>query len=269
MSFANIIGQLLQQGVSEQSRSRLNQTLSSLEGEGVGGKLEQILKSLLDGTDSNQHSAAQENRAGGLLNFIRSFLSNKQAGNLSGGQLTGIGALAGALLGGGRKASKGALGGSAMAILGSMALNALKGRLAANDTTVNATDIEQYAVEAVDDTDTQRLIVRAMIAAAKADGTIDEQEKARILGKVDEDGTTEAERRLVDEELRRPTNIASLVVEVPNQVVAAEVYGASLLAIDIDTDEEKAYLRELAKQLQLDTATVARLHELTGAPKIS
>jgi uncharacterized membrane protein YebE (DUF533 family) len=111
--------------------------------------------------------------------------------------------------------------------------------------------------------------VRAMIAAAKADGTIDEQEKARILGKVDEDGTTEAERRLVDEELRRPTNIASLVVEVPNQVVAAEVYGASLLAIDIDTDEEKAYLRELAKQLQLDTATVARLHELTGAPKIS
>lgn len=64
---------------------------------------------------------------------------------------------------GGVKASKGALGGSAMAILGSLALNALKGHLAAGNTSASAADIDRYAMEAIDDPDTQRLIVRAMM----------------------------------------------------------------------------------------------------------
>lgn len=84
-----------------------------------------------------------------------------------------------------------------------------------------------------------------------------------------EDGVTEAERQLVDEELRRPADMAALVAEVPNQVVAAEVYSASLLAINVDTEKEENYLRELAKLLGLDAAAVARLHQLTGAPEIS
>lgn len=273
MSFANIIGQFLQQGLSEQSRSRLNQALGSLELDGAGGKLEQFLGNLLNGNNdsgSGRGSApATSSSGGGFLNLIRGFFGSKQTENLTGGQLTGIGALAGALLGGGAKASKGALGGSAMAILGSLALNALKGRLAASGTPASEGNIDRYAMEAIDDPDTQRLIVRAMIAAARADGTIDEQENARILGKVGEDGVTEAERQLVEEELRRPADMAALAAAVSNQVVAAEVYSASLLAINVDTEKEEDYLRELAKLLGLDAATVARLHKLTGAPEIS
>lgn len=275
MSFANIIGQFLQQGLSEQSRSRLNQALGSLELDGAGGKLEQFLGNLLNGNNdsgSGRGSApatSSSSSSGGFLNLVRSFFGSKQTENLTGGQLTSIGALAGALLGGGAKASKGALGGSAMAILGSLALNALKGRLAASGTPAGESNIDRYAMEAIDDPNTQRLIVRAMIAAARADGTIDEQENARILGKVGEDGVTEAERQLVEEELRRPADIAALAAAVPNQVVAAEVYSASLLAISVDTEKEEDYLRELAKLLGLDAVTVARLHKLTGAPEIS
>lgn len=268
MSFANIIGQFLQQGISGQSRSRLDQALGSLELDGAGGKLEQFLRNLLNDND-NGSGRDSASTSGGLLNLIRGFFGSKQTGKLTGSQLTGIGALAGALLSGGVKASKGALGGSAMAILGSLALNALKGRLAGSGTPAGADDIDRHAMEAIDDPDTQRLIVRAMIAAAKADGVIDEQENARILGKVGEDGVTEAERQLVDEELRRPADMAALVAEVPNQVVAAEVYSASLLAINVDTEKEENYLRELAKLLGLDAAAVARLHQLTGAPEIS
>ncbi len=269
MSFANIIGQFLQQGLSEQSRSRLNQTLGSLELDGAGGKLEQFLGNLLNGNENDGKRNTASTGSGGLLNLIRGFFGSKQTENLTGGQLTGIGALAGALLSGGTKASKGALGGSAMAILGSLALNALKGHLAASNTSASAADIDRHAMEAINDPNTQRLIVRAMIAAAKADGIIDEQENARILGKVGEDGVTEAERQLVEEELRRPADMAALVAAVPNQVVAAEVYGASLLAINVDTEKEEDYLRELAKRLSLDAATIARLHQLTGAPEIS
>jgi len=267
MSFANIIGQFLQQGMSGKSRLRLDQALKSLELDGAGGKLEQFLGNLLSSNDKdNNRNTTSTGSRGGLLNLIRGFLGSKQTENLTGGQLTGIGALAGALLSGGTKASKGALGGGAMAILGSMALNALKGRFAASDAPADAADIDRYAIEAINDPDIQRLIVRAMIAAAKADGVIDEQEKARILDKMGEDGVTEAERQLVEEELQRPTDIAALVAEVPNQVIAAEIYSASLLAINVNTEKEENYLRELARRLGLDAATVARLHELTGAP---
>ena len=42
----------------------------------------------------------------------------------------------------------------------------------------------------------------------------------------------------------------------------------TLLAINVDTEQEASYLRSLAAGLKLDPATVARLHELTGAPRI-
>lgn len=269
MSFANIIGQFLQQGISEQSRSRLNQALNSLELDGAGGKLEQFLGDLLNSNDNDsRRNTASASNSSGLFNLIRSFFGSKQTENLTGGQLTGIGALAGALLNGGAKASKGALGGSAMAILGSLALNALKGHLAAGNPSSGAADIDRHAMEAINDPNIQRLIVCAMIAAAKADGVIDEQENTRILGKVGEGGITEAERQLVEEELHRPTDMAALVAAVPNQVIAAEIYSASLLAINVDTEKEEDYLRQLAKLLGLDAATVSRLHKLTGAPEI-
>jgi uncharacterized membrane protein YebE (DUF533 family) len=105
-----------------------------------------------------------------------------------------------------------------------------------------------------------------MIAAAKADGRVDNQELERIVGKIGTDGVSDEERRFVSEELRRPVDIAGLAAAATSPVVAAEVYAASLLAIEADTPEEAGYLRDLAAALGLDAATVARLHELTGTP---
>ena len=135
MSFGNLIGQLLQQGMAgqTQTRGRLQNAASQ-----SGGGLDQMLGSLLggggaQGAPSSSGSAAPTSAGvgaggsfGGLADMAKDFLGNKQAGGMSGAQVGGLGALVGAVLGGGSGATKGALGGGAMAILGTLALTALK-----------------------------------------------------------------------------------------------------------------------------------------------
>ncbi|ADE13461.1 protein of unknown function DUF533 [Nitrosococcus halophilus Nc 4] len=240
MSFGNIVGRLLQ-GMAGQSRSRLEHTASS---QGLGG----------------------------LMDIAQDFLSNKQAGGMTGGQLGSLGALAGALLGGGGSAAKGAAGGSAMAILGALAAKALQNKQNAQPSSTNLTSgaqpLPQEEMEALTAPQTERLVIRAMITAAKSDGQLDQKEMDSIFGKINTDGVTDEERRLVMDELSRPMDLQALVSSVPNEAVAAELYAASLFAIDIDTEAERIYLRQLAQALELDAGTVARLHQLTGSPPV-
>lgn len=270
MSFGNIIGQLLQQGMASQTRSRLERSTGS---QAQGGGLEQMLGGLMGnlGGGAGTSSAAGSSQQDGLMGLAKQFLGSQQAGNLTGGQIGGIGALAGSLLGGGKGAVKGALGGSAMAILGTLALKALQTRMANQaagaDAAPNQLDVTQAQLQTLADPATERLVLKAMISAAKADGTVDDQELERIVGKIGTDGVTPDERQLVMDELRRPLDIAGLAAEAPNALVAAEVYAASLLAIDVDTAEEVAYLKQLAQALRLDAQTVARLHDMTGVPR--
>jgi uncharacterized membrane protein YebE (DUF533 family) len=182
--------------------------------------------------------------------------------------------LAGALLGGGGGAVKGALGGGAMAMLGTLALTALKSYRGGGATAPAAGPIGEPApvapeeVEAVNDPATEQLVLRAMISAAKADGQIGQQEMQAIAGHLGKDGVTEEERQFVLDEIARPLDVQGLAAEVRSPAVAAEVYLASLLAIDIDTEEERQYLRDLARATGLDAGTVQRLHQMTGAPAV-
>lgn len=268
MSFGNIVGELLRQGMSGQSRSRLERTVGP-QGLGAGGGLEQALGGLLGSLGGGgRQGGSTAGGMGSLIDLAGSFLGNKQAGGLTGGQLGGIGALAGALLGGGGKSVKGALGGSAMAILGALAVKALQGGFSAQGAAAQPAGmpVDDAQLQTLADPATERLIVIAMISAAKADGQVDEQEMERIAGKIGADGITPEERQMVLDALRAPSDLSALVTAVPNPLVAAEVYGASLLAIDVDTDAERAYLRDLAQRLRIDAATLARLHEMTGAP---
>ena len=108
------------------------------------------------------------------------------------------------------------------------------------------------------------LTVRAMINAAKADGRIDDQETERLVGKLREDGVTDEEQRFVMEELRKPMDLEAIVRAVPNQQVAAQIYTASLMAIEVDTDAEKRYMQELASKLGLNQQVLAYLHQAVG-----
>ncbi len=103
------------------------------------------------------------------------------------------------------------------------------------------------------------LLVRAMLAAARADGTIDETERARITSRLGEEGVSDEDSRWLEAELARPVDLDGLLREVDSPVAAAEVYLVSLLSIDADTTAERAYLALLAARLGLDDATVGRL----------
>jgi len=107
-----------------------------------------------------------------------------------------------------------------------------------------------------------------MINAAKADGSIDEAETDRIVGKLREGGLSDEEQRFLVEEMRKPMDMDSIVRAVPNPQVAMQVYAASLLAIEVDTDKERHYLQDLAAALRLDSNAVAYLHSALGVTSV-
>jgi uncharacterized membrane protein YebE (DUF533 family) len=101
------------------------------------------------------------------------------------------------------------------------------------------------------------VLLRAMIAAAKADGHVDGEEQKSIFARLDElDLDTEAKAFVIDE-LRRPLDIDAVVAGATCPERAVEIYTASLLAIDPDDPAEQAYLAMLASRLKLDPALKA------------
>jgi uncharacterized membrane protein YebE (DUF533 family) len=95
-------------------------------------------------------------------------------------------------------------------------------------------------------------ILRAMIAAAKADGHIDAQEHSRIFAKLGEIDLDTEEKAFIIDELRRPLDIDAVVKAAVTPELAVEIYAASCLAIDPDDPAEQAYLAMLASRLKLD-----------------
>ncbi|WP_043761650.1 tellurite resistance TerB family protein [Aeromonas taiwanensis] len=95
------------------------------------------------------------------------------------------------------------------------------------------------------------LLVRAMVAAARADGHIDVAERQKIQQYLTEQGQGDA-ARWIDGELSRPLDPQALAREVTDMELATEVYLASLLAIEVDHFMERGYLDELARALKLD-----------------
>lgn len=95
------------------------------------------------------------------------------------------------------------------------------------------------------------IILKGMIAAAKADGHVDQAEMVRIEATLKEAGADSQLQQLLHSELNKPldpTDIAQLA-RSPQQ--AAEIYLASLIVVDEQNFMEKAYLQELARQLKL------------------
>ena len=100
------------------------------------------------------------------------------------------------------------------------------------------------------------LLVRAMIAAANADGHIDAGEKQRILGRLQSLDLDAEEKALVVDELLHPCGQEQVVAEVQDQATAIEVYAVSALAIDEREPAGRTYLEQLAMHLSLPPVLV-------------
>ncbi len=111
-----------------------------------------------------------------------------------------------------------------------------------------------------------KLMVRAMIQAAKADGEIDPQERQAIL---DQLGEVDAqERAFVGRELAAPVDVEGLARDTAH-AMRTQVYATSLMAIRLDNRREAAYLAQLARALGLSDAERDRMHVAMGVPAMT
>lgn len=202
--------------------------------------IDQILKTLQ--TDQNAQRTAMSGAAGLAAGML-----------LSGGK-------PGKLLGNAVKVG-------AMAAVGGLAYKAWQNYQQNQANTGPAPAEEAFIPAPADNAGQEELgktLVRAMIAAAKADGRIDANEKEAIFERLKTMPLSAEEKAWVFDELSTPLDINAVVARADTPEHAAEIYAASLVAISADNAAEQAYLEALAAKLKLDPALVAEIHKSAG-----
>jgi uncharacterized membrane protein YebE (DUF533 family) len=112
------------------------------------------------------------------------------------------------------------------------------------------------------------VLVRAMIAAARADGHIDDVERGRIIGKISAAGLDQDAEAFLHSELTAPTDLDGLVAAAVSEEQKVELYTASRLAIEPDTRAERGYLDLLAGRLGLAEALIDHIDVTVDAAKV-
>ena len=261
----NLLGSVLggASGQKTQGGDMLGDVLSNMLGGGKsgstgasGGGMGDLLGSLLGGGKGGS--------AGGLGDLIGGMLGG---GSQSGAQGGNIGDLLGSLLGGGAQTqgsakSQNDLGGL---LGGALSKYAQTQNPNMPNPAPQATEYLPEGLELDQAEEQARLIIRAMINAAKADGQIDRQEQERILEKLGD--LSEAEKRFLREEFNTPLDVEAFIRSIPKEM-QPQIYAVSLTAIDLDTNHEAQYLATLAQGFGFSPQFANELHERLGAPKI-
>ncbi|MBQ6920196.1 MAG: tellurite resistance TerB family protein [Synergistaceae bacterium] len=216
---------------------------------------------------SNAGSSIQD-LLGSLMGAGQSVKSRVGGDNLAAG---GVGALLGALMGGSSSTTANTLGGGMMGLLGMMAYKALKNSMAGSAApAASAAAPQSYVQEYRQPTRQQQnsdaeIILTAMIDAAKADGQVDPDELGRIMNTMKSSGIGQEGMNYVISKLQGPMETAKIVSAVKGRPdLAAQVYSASLMAIDVDTEAERRYLDKLAKSMGLSQSVVQNIEQLTS-----
>lgn len=215
------------------------------------GLLDQLLKSgqeLLQ----NKAGSAQGKSAGGL----GSLLSGAGGGALAAGAM--------GLLLGSKKARK--VGGKVAVYGGLAALGVLAYKAYGNWQAQQGT-ASQNAPQTVDRLPAAQVeqhsqaILKALVAAAKADGHIDERERELIEGEFTRLDNDQELRHWLHAELNKPLDPADVARAASTPEMAAEMYIASVMLVDEESFMEKSYLDELARQLKLEPGLKAELEK--------
>nr|WP_298166829.1 tellurite resistance TerB family protein [uncultured Pseudomonas sp.] len=214
------------------------------------GLLDQLLKSgqdLLQKQSGNKSGSSADGGLSGLLT------------GAAGGAL-GAGALG--LLLGNKKARK--FGGKALTYGGLAALGVIAYKAYGNwqAQQVNAPKGEPQTLDRLPAPQVElhsQAILKALVAAAKADGHVDARERQLIEGEFSKlTGDAELQGWL-EAELNKPLDPADVSRAATTPEMAAEMYLASVLIVDEEHFMERAYLDELARQLKLDPALKTEL----------
>jgi uncharacterized membrane protein YebE (DUF533 family) len=177
-----------------------------------------------------------------------------------------LGGLAGLLLG--TKTGRGVAGSAAkmgaLALVGGLAYKAYQNYSSGKPLLGGPATVDEapaaspygHTGDETQDNEAAMLLIRAMIAAAASDGLIDNEERSRIIGGLEQAGLDVAAAKFLDTEFAAPASIGDLVKAATTPALAQEVYTAARIAIDPDTAQEKAFLAALAQQLKLEAGFI-------------
>ena len=112
------------------------------------------------------------------------------------------------------------------------------------------------------------VLVRAMIAASRADGHIDDAERAHIMDKLKVSGIGGDAAAFLEQELAAPIDLDSIVAAATTEEQRVELYTASRLTIEPDSRAERGYLDLLAGRLGLPDALVDHIEATVAASKV-
>lgn len=109
--------------------------------------------------------------------------------------------------------------------------------------------------------DLARRMIQVMIAAAHADGTVDEEEEQAVLDRLKGEDLSQEERIFLLTELHTPKSIKELTEGVDDPSTAKAMYILAVSAVDIDTELERRWFDELASELGLSKAIQSFIEE--------
>ncbi len=203
-----------------------------------------VLGSVLGGGRAAPSGAGLGDVLGGLLG----------GGSASGG---GMADVLGGLLGGGKSGA----GAGGLGALLAMAMKQFGGSSGA----MGLADMEAE-LEPEQANEQAMVMIRAMIYAAKADGRVDDEEQRHIIEGLGDDITPE-EMKFVQDEMATPVDVQALARSIPPGM-ETQVYLASLMAIDLDSNPEAQYLHQLAQALNLAPDAVNAIHDQLKVPRL-
>lgn len=224
--------------------------------------LEQLLRA------GNQGAASSGGGLGGLLGGL---LKGSRTGNASaGGGLGGLLGGLGDMLGGASatRPAQGRSGGMNYAALASLGMAAFQAYQSWQRQQASA---PQQAIQTVDQLEGAQVqahshgILRALIAAAKADGKIDEQEQQMICAEIGRHTDDTQLQQWLDAEVAKPLDAADFAEYAHDPALASEIYLASVMLVNDQQDAERNYLDDLAGQLHIDPQLQLHLEQQAQA----
>jgi uncharacterized membrane protein YebE (DUF533 family) len=275
-SLSDILGKLQKQGGGGLGDilGRMQQQSGGSGGGGLGDILGQILGQATSGArqgaqhvaDTTGASRAARDQIGQLtgrspeelLAKLKELIANNQLA--AGAALGGLGALV-LGTGTGRSLAGSAIKLGGLALIGGLAYKAYQDYQRGQPVPAGAQPPSQALLAAPDGSgfepaavtnDHATVLIRAMIAAAAADGRIDAQEQKKILGGLQQAGLASAAQAFLTRELNHPASVDDLAAAVSSQEEAVQVYTAARVAVDPDADEEHEFLAALAERLGID-----------------
>lgn len=205
--------------------------------------------------------AAADPRAAEILNQLKGVLQSSPfaAGTAAGG-------LGGILLGtqAGRSLASSAVKIGALAMIGGLAYKALQNYQAGKPLITGATTpvarpagsgFEPAAVT----NDAAVHYIRAMIAAAAADGRIDANEHETLVASLTQAGAGSDAEAFIAKELNRPRSVQELAASVASPQEAIQLYTAARIAVADKSPAEQQFLASLAAALNIDPKLAAHV----------